>query len=57
MNWNKLEQLEKCTIRKVGEGMAQVFNNLRHPLAFSLNQWARSSTPTNYFPEIWWPNT
>jgi len=31
MNWNKLEQLAKCTIRKVGEGMAQVFNNLSHP--------------------------
>lgn len=31
MNRNKLEQLEKCTIRKVGEGIAQVFNSLSHP--------------------------
>ncbi|MEO7860833.1 MAG: hypothetical protein ABIU05_10375 [Nitrospirales bacterium] len=41
MNRNKLEQLEKCTISKVGEGMAQAFNNLSHPLRFTLNQWAR----------------
>ena len=38
MNWNKLEQLGKRTIRKVGEGMAQAFNNLSHPLWFTLNQ-------------------
>ena len=31
MNWNKLKQLEKFTIPKVGEGMAQVFNNLSTP--------------------------
>ena len=43
---NKVEQLEKCTIRKVGEGMAQVFNNLSHPLRFTLNQGAVGSTPT-----------
>ena len=31
MNWNKLKQLDKFTIPKVGEGMAQVFNNLSTP--------------------------
>ena len=37
MNRNKLEQLGKCTISKVGEGITQVFNNLCHPLRFTLN--------------------
>ena len=46
MKRNKLEQLEKCTIRKVEEGITQVFNNLSHPLRFTLNQRALGSPPT-----------
>ncbi len=46
MNWDKLEQLERCTIRKVGAGIAQVFKDLSNPLRFTLNQWPSSSAPT-----------
>ena len=45
MNWNKLEQLEKCTISKVGEGMAQVFNDLSNPL---LSAWEARTLPLSY---------
>jgi hypothetical protein len=41
----KWSQRTRLTITSIEKGMAQAFNNLSHPLSFTLNQRAIASTP------------